>query len=163
MPPILRSRLALVALLGAFLIPIGMSSLRGLTHVLSCEERSETPFSVAVPDQGRPEKTSSTRITRPEAGEDSKQTTEDLCGGLTLSLEAPEAPPGAPPDEVVLALRIRNDTDFLWRGTVTLVLGSTPVPVDIGEIPSGETETDEISFKPDPGTLDVEGSLLIGP
>lgn len=48
MPSILKSRIALVALIGVFLIPIMSSSLRGLTHVLTCEGSVETPFSVVV-------------------------------------------------------------------------------------------------------------------
>ncbi|MGH2809124.1 MAG: hypothetical protein ACRDKT_17810, partial [Actinomycetota bacterium] len=64
MPPILRSRLALVALMGAFLIPIGMSSLRGLTHVLSCKQEARQPFTVIVSPVGEPEVLSSMRISR---------------------------------------------------------------------------------------------------
>ena len=38
----------MLALLGTFLIPIGTSSLRGLTHVLTCAEDTETPFTVVL-------------------------------------------------------------------------------------------------------------------
>jgi hypothetical protein len=157
MPSILRSRLALIALMGAFLIPIGMSSLRGLTHVLTCEERSATPFTVVVPPEGPPEVLSSTRITRAEPGESAGP--EDICGGLSLDIGARSS--GG--DEVVLILPITNNTEELWRGSVTLDLGTTSVPVDIGEIPAGETATDRVSFEPEEGQVEIAGSLLIGP
>ena len=153
MPPILRSRLALFALLGAFLIPIGMSSMRGLTHVLACEEQAKQPFTVVVNPVGEPEVLSSTRITR------GNEKAERLCGGLTLDLEARTGGQG----KVTLVVPVTNHTEFLWRGTVTLVIGKTPIPVNIGEIPSGETAVDEVDLKLDPGTLEVNGSLLIGP
>lgn len=151
MPPILRSRLALFALLGAFLIPIGMSSLRGLTHVLSCKEESRTPFTVIINPTGQPEVLSSMRISRESTGE--------LCGGLTLETQARTAGN----NKITMILPITNETEFPWRGTVTLVVGDTALPVDIGEIPPGETRTDEVDFEPEPGTLEVNGSLLIGP
>lgn len=151
MPPILRSRLALFALLGAFLIPIGMSSLRGLTHVLSCEEESRRPFTLIVNPTGQPEVLSSLRISRESTGK--------LCGGLTLETQARTS--GT--NEVTLILPITNGTEFPWRGTVTLVIGDTSIPVDIGEIPPGETRTDEVDLDLEPGTLEVNGSLLIGP
>ena len=50
MPSILKSRIAIVALLAVFLIPVGTSSLRGLTHVLTCEAEVEKPFSVIFED-----------------------------------------------------------------------------------------------------------------
>jgi hypothetical protein len=63
----------------------------------------------------------------------------------------------------VLILPIENHTEHLWRGTVTLRLGRTEIPVDIGEVPAGETATDEVALDLEPGTLEVNGSLLIGP
>jgi hypothetical protein len=50
-PNILRSRVALVALLVIFLIPIGLSSLRGLTHILTCSEEVVT-LSTVIFDEG---------------------------------------------------------------------------------------------------------------
>ena len=151
MPPILRSRLALFALLGAFLIPIGMSSLRGLTHVLSCKEESRRPFTLIVNPTGQPEVLSSLRLERNSTGE--------LCGGLTLETQARTSGNS----QVTLILPITNNTEFPWRGTVTLKVGGTAIPVDIGEIPPGETRSDEVPIDLEPGTTEVNGALLIGP
>ena len=150
MPSILRSRLALLALLGVFLIPIGMSSLRGLTHVLTCKEEVEQPFTVIVTD-GQPEVLSSIRIGRQDTGR--------LCGGLSLETQARAGSGG----EITLVLPITNHTEHPWRGTVSVVVGDTTVPVDIGEIPSGETRQDTIDLELDEGTTELSGSLLIGP
>lgn len=151
MPPILRSRIALLALLGAFLIPIGMSSLRGLTHVLTCTESAKQPFTVIVTD-GRPEVLSSMRIGRGDTGR--------LCGGLTLETKARS---GDSPRDISLLLPITNHTEHLWRGTVSVVIDKTTIPVDIGEVPAGETRQDTIDLELDKGTTEVNGSLLIGP
>jgi hypothetical protein len=151
--PALRSRIALVALLGAFLIPIGMSSLRGLTHVLTCADKTEIPFTLITPAGGDPVIVSSTTISRddPQKGK--------VCGGLSLDVRAGPASGG----KVALRLPIRNDTSFDWKGTVKLQLGSTVVPVDVGEIRAGQTRTGTVRFKPPKGQLEVHGSLLIGP
>ena len=151
MPPILRSRIALLALLGAFLIPIGMSSLRGLTHVLTCSESAEQPFTVIVTD-GQPEVLSSMRIGRQDTGR--------LCGGLTLETKAR---PGTERRKITLLLPITNHTEHLWRGTVSVVIGKTTIPVDIGEVPAGETRQDSIDVEVQSKTTELNGSLLIGP
>ena len=150
MPPILRSRLALLALLGAFLIPIGMSSLRGLTHVLTCKQEAKQPFTVVVTD-GNPEVLSSMRIARGDTGR--------LCGGLTLETKARAGTGG----HILLVLPITNHTDDLWRGTVSVIIGKTTIPVDIGEVPAGETRQDSIAVELEKGTTELNGSLLIGP
>ena len=151
MPSALRSRLALFALLGAFLIPIGMSSLRGLTHVLTCKESAETPFTLITPAGEEPQLLSSSRITA--------DTEEFLCGGLSLNMGARSQGPG----KVDMILPITNHSEYLWQGTVTLVVGGTSIPADIGKIPAGETRTDTLELTLDPGELEVTGSLLIGP
>lgn len=149
-PPILRSRLALLALLGAFLIPIGMSSLRGLTHVLTCKEEARQPFTVVVTD-GQPEVLSSMRIGRGDTGQ--------LCGGLTLETQARSH--GS--NKMTLIFPITNHTDDLWRGTVSAVIGKTTVPIDIGEIPAGETRRGTVELDLPPGSTEMNGSLLLGP
>lgn len=150
MPSILRSRVALLALMGAFLIPIGMSSLRGLTHVLTCRERVRTPFTLVIPDRGAPEAVTSTRLTR-ETGE--------ICGALALDLGTRVEGPR----ELAMIVPITNHSSDLWKGTVQLVLDDTAIPVDIGEIPAGKTASDVVTFDLDPGSHEVSGSLLIGP
>lgn len=152
MPSALRSRIALFALLGAFLIPIGMSSLRGLTHVLTCQEEAKQPFSMIIPEEGNEVIIqSSTRISRDQS--------IGLCGGLELEIGARQSEG----NRIIMELPITNNTDFPWRGTVSLLLGGTNIPVDIGAIPAGETATDEVEFSLDPGTFELNGSLLIGP
>lgn len=150
MPPILRSRLALLALLGAFLIPIGMSSLRGLTHVLTCKEETRQPFTVIITD-GVPEVLSSIRIGREDTGR--------LCGGLTLETQAR----AGERNEVTLIFPITNHTEHLWRGTVSAVVGKTTIPIDVGEVPAGETRRGTIDLTLPKGAIEVDGSLLIGP
>jgi hypothetical protein len=151
MPPALRSRIALLVLLGAFLIPIGTSSLRGLTHVLTCRDKTEIPFTLIVPESGPPVILSSRTISR--------DVPEGVCGGLVLDMAVGPGEPG----RALLRLPITNNTDFDWQGSVSLKIGSTVLPVDIGEIKAGETEQDTIRIRVKPGELEVNGSLLIGP
>ena len=141
-----------MVLLGTFLIPIGTSSLRGLTHLLTCRQATEIPFTLTVPETGTPVITSSNVITR--------DAPEGLCGGLALDMGVG---PSSRPGRVVLRLPITNNTDFDWQGSVSLKLGGTVVPVDIGEIKAGQTGEDTITVRVDPGELEVNGSLLIGP
>ena len=140
-----------MVLLGAFLIPIGTSSLRGLTHILTCEDATEIPFTLVVPEDGPPVIVSSNVILRDEP--------EGVCGGLVLDMGVGPSDPG----RVLLRLPITNNTDFDWQGTVSLKLGGTLIPVEIGEIKAGETGSDTIKVKVDPGEIEVNGSLLIGP
>ena len=153
MPPILRSRVALVAMLGAFLIPIAMSSLRGLTHVLTCQQEAETPFSIIILEDGEPTLTSSTRITREEPADDT------VCEGLSLNVSV-RALEG---DQLAVEVPITNTSAFQWRGTVRLRLDDNSIPVDIGVIDAGTTETDTINFQLKPGTTELNGALLLGP
>jgi hypothetical protein len=150
-PSILRSRAALAVMLGAFLIPIGMSSLRGLTHVLTCDDEVTTPFTLIVPERGEPTVVSSTIIERGQEG--------GLCGGLFVNPQARAEGTG----RVAMTLPIQNRTEFPWQGTVKLVLGDITVPVGIGEIPAGKTESDTVHLDLDPGSHEISGSLLIGP
>lgn len=151
MPSILRSRIALVVLLASFLIPIGLSSLRGLTHVLTCEDDVETPFSLLIPAEGPPVITTSTRIERRESPR--------LCGGLAVNLQAQVDRSG----RVAMTIPITNKSSSPWQGTVQLHLADTSIPVSIGRIEPGETGSDTVTFELDPGTHELSGSLLIGP
>src|SRR5688572_15492100 len=108
MPAGLRSRVAMVALLAAFLIPLGTSSLRGLTHILTCLEEAAVPFTLIVPEKGDPVIVSSNVITRDEP--------EGVCGGLVLDVGV--SPAGE--NRVALRLPITNRSEFDWKGTVRL-------------------------------------------
>jgi len=150
-PSVLRSRLALIALLGAFLIPILLSSLQGLTHVLTCQQATNIPFTVQLPAHGNPTISSSSVITRNQAN--------GLCGGLRLDMRV-----GAEgTNKVKIILPIQNGTKYDWEGSVKLHLGGTTVPVRIGRVPAGQTREEIIHFHVDPGTHEINGSLLIGP
>ncbi len=138
-------------LLGAFLIPIATSSLRGLTHLLTCRDEAEIPFTLVVPEDGQPVIVSSNVIVRDEP--------VGVCGGLVLDMGVGPSEPG----RVLLRLPITNHTDYDWQGSVSLRLGSTVIPVDIGEIKAGRTGIDTVKVKVDPGEIEVDGSLLIGP
>ena len=152
MPSVLRSRVALFALLGALLIPISMSSLRGLTHVLTCQQEAKTPFTVSIPHEGPPLVATSSRLVRGQSS--------TLCGGLNLNMGAEVISP----TRFAMVLPIENKTSFLWRGTVQLVLGKTSIPVDIGSIPAGTTRTARVPFNLPAGSTDrIDGSLLVGP
>ncbi|HVR32515.1 MAG TPA: hypothetical protein VMS74_07375 [Acidimicrobiia bacterium] len=150
-PALLRSRLALVALFVVFLIPVTQSSLRGLTHVLSCTERVDTPFQVILLEDTEPIVTGSSVVT---AGEDST-----LCGGLAVQI-------GAGPSEsadIDVVVTVDNTSSNDWFGTVEIDVVGVRVPVDIGRIDSGTSEERRISLALPEGVTEFGGSLLVGP
>lgn len=157
MPSALRAQVALIGLLAVLLIPIGTSSLRGLTHILTCRDRSATPFSVDVAETGPPTISSSTVIERDAKGE---VVSNEVCGGLTLDLVMGSRVK----DRADIALVIHNNSRFGWRGSVQLRLGDTTIPINIGEIAAGETGTDSFELRLEARRrYEIEGSLLIGP
>ena len=157
MPSALRAQVALLGLLAVLLIPVGTSSLRGLTHILTCQEQSATPFSVTVLEDAPPMVLSAAAI-RP--GADGPPATLELCGGLTLDMRMGTRHE----DRADLTLAIANGSDYGWRGSVRLDLGGTTIPVDIGHVGPGETASETFEVRLDPGrTYEVAGSLLIGP
>lgn len=151
MPVGTRSRVALLALMAVLLIPVGMSSLRGLTHILTCEELIPTPFTLVVPDEGPPTILSSLAL---EAGGE-----EGLCGGLVTDIRVG---PTAENDARVTLL-VSNQTDFAWRGTVQLRLRGATIPVDISRISPGTTAKDSVVVRLKPGENEIDGGLLVGP
>jgi hypothetical protein len=150
-PSVLRSRLALLGLFGIFLIPLGLSSLNGLTHVITCREGTRAPFTLAVPERGAPMVTSAATLT-PDAA-------NGLCGGLMLDMAVGADRPG----RVRVVLPITNNTPYTWRGSVKLAVRGTSVPVSVGEIEPGETKADSVSVRIGAGSHQVHGTLLIGP
>lgn len=152
LPSALRSRLALILLLGVFLIPVGMSSLRGLTHVLTCNEQAELPFTIER-KAGQPAVIlSSQTIVRGQE--------EGVCGGLVLDLAVGnESQPG----RVELIVPLRNTSKTDWRGTVALQLGGASIPVSLQEIPAGETVRESLTVNVPSGVTELNGSVLIGP
>ena len=157
MPSALRAQVALIGLLAVLLIPIGTSSLRGLTHILTCQEDSAAAFTIDVPADGPPTISSSAVI---ERNPDGTVKTHELCGGLTLDVLMGSR--RAERADVTLA--ITNNSDYGWRGSVQVRLDDTTIPIDIGDIDAGETATDDFELRLDAGTTyAIEGRLLIGP
>jgi hypothetical protein len=157
MPSALRAQVALIGLLAVLLIPIGTSSLRGLTHILTCRDRSATPFSVEVPETGPPIISSSTVIERDPGGE---VISNEVCGGLTLDLVMGSRVE----NRADVTLVITNNSEFGWRGSGQLRLGDTLIPIDIGGIDAGGTASDDFELRLDSGRrYEIEGNLLIGP
>lgn len=150
-PALLRTRLALVALFVVFLIPVTQSSLRGLTHVLSCTERVDTPFQVILLEDQEPVVTGSSVIT---AGED-----PTLCGGLAVQISA--GPSDTADIDVVVSVDNRSVHD--WFGTVEIDVVGVRVPVDIGRIDAGATEERSLGLTLPDGVTEFGGSLLVGP
>ena len=144
--------MALFSLMGVFLIPISQANLGGLTHVLTCKEQIEQPFTVVISPDNEPALLSSLQITREEAE-------TELCGGLSVDPQV-----GSEGERtIVMTLPIKNDSAYLWRGTVTLKLGETSIPVGIGEVPAGETRSEDVEFVLEKGTFELNGALSIGP
>ena len=157
MPSALRAQVALIGLLGVLLIPIGTSSLRGLTHILTCQETATAPFTIQVPEEGPPAIQSSTSL---ERNPDGSVPDTSVCGGLTLDLSIGSERE----DRATVVLAIRNASVYGWRGSVQLKLDDIDIPIDIGEVGAGDTETDEFELRLDEGsTYQIEGDLLIGP
>jgi hypothetical protein len=152
MPSTLRSRLAIVLMMGAFLIPIASSNLRGLTHVLTCQQEAETPFTLLVEEGQEPTILTSQFFTADE------ETT--LCGGLELNPRARSKGE----NRIEMVLPIENTSRFPWHGSVKLRIGKTSVPVRVGEIGAGDTEQATVTLPGlARGQTTVDGSLLIGP
>ncbi len=134
-----------------FLIPVTQSSLRGLTHILSCIERVDTPFQVILLENEDPIVTGSSVITADDPGH--------LCGGLAVQL-------GAGPSEsadIDVLITVDNQSDHDWFGTIELGVVGIRLPVDIGRIDAGTSEERRISLRLPEGVTEFDGSLLVGP
>ena len=157
MPSALRAQVALITLLGVLLIPIGTSNLRGLTHILTCQESAAAPFTIQVPEDGPPSIQSSQTIVR---NPDGSVPDQSVCGGLTLDVSIGSTEE----DRADVTLAITNGSEYGWRGSVQVQLDDIDIPIDIGEIDAGETATDDFELHLDAGsTYEIEGDLLIGP
>ncbi len=150
MPAAFRTAFARVLLLGVFLIPIGLSSLRGLTHLLTCREQVAAPFQVIIVD-GQAVVTSAEVLT---PGEEAL-----ICGGLDLELTAATRPDGI----VEVTVPISNRTDADWYGSVQLDVAGIRVPVDLGRVDAGETRRRRVELRLPDGTTEFSGTLLVGP
>ena len=84
---------------------------------------------------------------------------DELCGGLNVD----PAIHSEGESDIAISLPIENNSPFVWRGTITLRLGKTPIPIGIGEIPPGETRTETVDLDLKRGSHDLNGVLSIGP
>jgi hypothetical protein len=152
MPSALRSRLAVLLMMGAFLVPIMSSNQRGLTHPLTCEQETESPFTLLVEEGQDPTILTSQFFTSEEE--------TLLCGALDLNLRARSKGE----NRIEMILPIRNESDYAWHGSVKLRIGKTSVPIRVGEIAAGDSEVASVTLPNLPrGQTTVDGSLLIGP
>jgi hypothetical protein len=152
MPSALRSRLAVLLMMGAFLVPIMSSNQRGLTHPLTCEQETESPFTLLVEEGQHPTILTSQFFTSEEE--------TLLCGALDLNLRARSKGE----NRIEMILPIRNESDYTWHGSVKLRIGKTSVPIRVGEIAAGDSEVATVTLPNLPrGQTTVDGSLLIGP
>ena len=154
LPMALRAKLAAVVLLGIFFIPFATSDLRGLTHVLSCSDAVRTSLYVdGGTSEGGAVLGSADSVTREQVG-------LGLCGGLEVDLQLTSTRD----DRAGVAVAITNTTDHRWQGSVELDFDGAPVPVSIGSIAAGGTETDTVEVRIPPGrSYEITGTLLIGP
>ena len=142
----------MVTLLGIFLIPVANSTLRGLTHVLTCEAAVDATLQIDNTVGDDSVLLSADTITADDE--------DGLCGGLSVDLQLASTTDAAA-DVVV---EIVNDTDVDWQGSVELEFSGISVPVAIGDITAGETATDTITLSIEPDrTYEISGTLLIGP
>ncbi len=140
----------MVLILAVFLIPIATSSLRGLSHVLTCEQEVSAPFTVVVSEDG------SAIVVSSATGTDTAGT---LCGGLRVDMKAGTVHDGRLDFEVLVG----NESDFPWQGTIDLSLDETGIPVSVGRVEPGEVATETVSIRLRPGTYELDGTLLVGP
>jgi len=150
-PALLKSSFALVALFVVFLIPVTQSTLRGLTHVLSCTELVDTPFQVILLEGEDPIVTGSAVLEHDDPG--------TLCGGLEVQIAA--GPSDSADIDVIVTISNASPND--WYGTVELAVVGVRVPIDVGRIPSGGSERRTLPLDLPEGVSEFGGSLLVGP
>ncbi|MFP5331036.1 MAG: hypothetical protein ACLGHX_01535 [Acidimicrobiia bacterium] len=151
MPAVLVSRIAMYLFVSIFLIPLGLSSLRGLGHTLTCRAAVESPFQVILDEDNAPVLTSATVLSVDEP--------PTLCGGLRVNISIAIDDDG----RVAVTLPIENSSPHDWHGTVQLDIEGTRIPVSIGHVPAQETASETIELRLPEGTTEFVGSLLVGP
>ncbi|NND83764.1 MAG: hypothetical protein HKN46_01295 [Acidimicrobiia bacterium] len=152
MVPSLRNRFALAVFIGALLIPAVAGNLRGLTHVLVCEEPISQPFFVQILDG--------------EATVGSSFVLDDeatsACGGISVDLRS-----ALDGDRLDLEVILTNDTDLSWSGTVGLTVATAGVdaviPARTGTVGPATTSSVTLTMNLDDGVTDIDGTLLLGP
>ena len=151
MPRLLRFRIGLAALLGVFLIPVGLSSLRGLTHVLTCTDLVRAPFAVVMVDGAGRVVIGSTTIDPDDSGL--------LCGGLAV--EVAVAPSQVA--DIELSVTVDNQSGSDWHGSMRLDVAGVTLPIGLGRVDRGSAQLRVVDLTLPEGTTGFAGSLLIGP
>jgi|SRR6056297_1428819 len=148
-----RAPLALLAVL--FLIPVATSSLRGLTHILTCSDEVGTSISISpgLAEGEPPTLLSSTALV---AGEDPL-----ICEALEVQLSIGAFDEDTGDTELLVDIANRSELD--WRGTIQLSIAGTRVPLSVGRIEAGETVTASPTVRTGSDQIEVDGQLLIGP
>ena len=152
MKPSLQRTAAIIGFFAVFLIPIATSSLGGLTQLVTCKATQAVGFTLVVPSHGEPTIITSESLQkgqRPTGG----------CPGLNLNLQAGFGHTGA----LFIELNIRNNSRYVWQGTVVVHLGTLDLPVPIGRIPAGQVGSSRVDVNPGAGAHEVGGQLLVGP
>ncbi len=148
----LRNRLALVVFIGVLLIPAVAGNLRGLTHVLVCEEPISRPFFVQILDG---EATVGSAIVVTDEA-------TSACRGLSVDLRA-----ALDGDRLDLEVLLTNETDLSWRGTVGLAVetegADVIIPARTGTVDASSTSSVTLSVNLSEGITDIDGTLLLGP
>lgn len=148
----LRNRLALVVFIGVLLIPALAGNLRGLTHVLVCEEPIAQPFFVQILDGEAT--VGSAFVLDDEAS--------SACRGLSVDLRASLAG-----ERLDLEVVLTNETELTWSGTVGLTVATAGVDVVIpartGTVGPDSTSSVTLTMQLDDGVTDIDGTLLLGP
>jgi hypothetical protein len=150
-PPTLRSRIALLGAAACLFLPVIWSSPRGLTHLLTCQQKTQTPFTIFINQRSQPVLTTSLTESGPGGS--------SLCGGLDVDLRA--SVKGA--STVTMTVFLRNRTVHPWRGTINMTVGNLVLPLPLGRIGPGGTGSTSEDLHLLPGAHDLEGALLLGP
>lgn len=150
-----RHRAPLVLLAVLFLIPVGTSSLRGLTHVLTCTDEVGTSISISPGlEPGEPPTLLSSRVL--VAGEDPL-----ICQALEVEMAIAGFDETSGDSDLQVDLTNRSELD--WRGTVQLSIGGASVPLAVGRIAAGATVSSTPTIRTAEDQVEIEGQLLIGP
>jgi hypothetical protein len=153
LPAALRARIALITLLGLFLIPVTTSSLRGLTHVLTCRADIVATLSIDTSTDAAAVLGSADRVVR---GAEEADSCDDVSVQLDLA--------STTGDRAELTLEVTNRSGFDRNGSVELQFSGVDIPINVGRIAARSTETEAVTLRVRPDrTYEVTGTLLLGP
>lgn len=149
-----RRHAALACLFGILLIPLSVSSLGGLTQIVTCRDQASVPFTLGTSTTGHPLILSAESLVR-------RSPLGPACAGLSLSMSVGPASVG----RVLVVLDFHNATAFSWAGAVALHLGSLQSAVPVGRIGANSTRRTRLLVLVGPASAgtSLSGRLLVGP